>query len=203
MCGALLMSGAAQPAIALPLDPAACDSAKQEQAAMTDVPPLMERGSEWARANASPDALRRVARWIELSEMLSFRCGRGVLSAETQRAAAAAALIENPPPEPAAPAAAKLNAVPDDGGDTPAGGPKAHTTKVAPASEAPAEKKIKAKPKPKPKPPADGAAAETPKPAAQAAAQDDPPLQRHKPKPRPPAAVPPPAAQAAPAPAAQ
>lgn len=85
---------------ATPLDIAACDAAVAEQGQMGDVAALIERGPDWGKANASPQALKRVARWIELQEALTFRCGRGRVTAEAQRAAAAADLIENPPPPP-------------------------------------------------------------------------------------------------------
>jgi hypothetical protein len=83
------------------LDAAACDAASAEQSQLSDVPAIIERGPEWAKTNAPPQTLQRVARWIELHEQLSFRCGRGRVTAEAQRAAAAAELIENPPPPPA------------------------------------------------------------------------------------------------------
>jgi len=85
---------------AAPLDAAACDAAMVEQSQLSEVPALIERGPDWGRAHATPKALKRVARWIELQEMLSFRCGRGRVTADAQRAAAAAELLENPPPPP-------------------------------------------------------------------------------------------------------
>lgn len=85
---------------AAPLDAAACDAAMAEQGQMTDVPAIIERGPEWAKANIPAKDLKRVARWIELQEALSFRCGRGRVTADAQRAAAAAELLENPPPPP-------------------------------------------------------------------------------------------------------
>ncbi|MEQ1695425.1 MAG: hypothetical protein ABL901_06245 [Hyphomicrobiaceae bacterium] len=91
------LSGAVR---AAPLDQAACDAATSEQSKLTDVPAILERGPEWAKTNAPPKALQRVARWIELQEQLSFRCGRGRVTAEAQRAGAAADLLENPPPAP-------------------------------------------------------------------------------------------------------
>jgi hypothetical protein len=87
-------------AMAAPLDVAACDAAIAEQGQLSDIPPVLERGPEWAKANATPQVLKRVARWIELQEVISFRCGRGRVTAEAQRAGAAADLIENPPPPP-------------------------------------------------------------------------------------------------------
>ena len=187
---ALALLAATGSALARPLDPAACDNAKQEQAAMTDVPPLMERGPAWARANATPETLQRVARWIELTEILSFRCGRATLSAETQRAAAAADLIENPPPVPVAPAAAKLNSVPEVGGEAPAAASSPQPTAAsapqpaAATAEATVVKKAKAKPRPKPKPPVDATAPDAAPAASQAAATgDQPPPRKRSPKP--------------------
>lgn len=142
---------------AAPLDAAACDAATVEQSQLSDVPAIIERGAEWAKTNAPPQTLQRVARWIELQEQLSFRCGRGRVTAEAQRAAAAAELIENPPPPPPAPAAAPS-------GDKPAVAKEAAAPAVAaPAVVAPAApdaaaeaapskpKAAKAKPKSKPK----------------------------------------------------
>ncbi|MGK3893878.1 hypothetical protein ABI043_15005, partial [Enterococcus faecium] len=80
------------------------------------------------------------ARWIELTEILSFRCGRVVLTAEAQRAAAAADLIENPPPEPAAPTAAKLNSLPTTGGESPVVASPAQPAAAAVPAEAPVVK---------------------------------------------------------------
>ena len=95
-------------AAATPLEASACDSAKQEQATLSEVPHLMERGPDWAKSNATPETLSRISRWIELTEILTFRCGRGTVTAEAKRAAAEAALIENPPPAPTEAGAAPL-----------------------------------------------------------------------------------------------
>lgn len=142
---------------AAPLDAAACDAATAEQSKLTDVPSLLERGPEWAKANAPPQTLKRVARWIELQEQLSFRCGRGRVTAEAQRAGAAADAIENPPPPPPPVAAAGDKPVAAKDAAVPAAGAPA----VAPAAEAEVPKpaaKVKAKPKPKAEP-KDGQAA--------------------------------------------
>ncbi len=140
---------------AVPLDSVACDAAKREQSDLTDVPAVLERGADWGKANASRETLARVARWIELQESLSFRCGRGVVTDEAKRAAAAAELIENPPPPPA-PAAAVP--VPANGAPAAAAQAKAPAAaaSIEPAGDrdgsAMVKPKPKAKPKPKPKP---------------------------------------------------
>ena len=156
-------------AYAVPLDTAACDAATAEQGQLSDVPGILERGPEWAKANAPAQTLKRVARWIELQEQLSFRCGRGRITAEAQRAAAAAELIENPPP-PAAPPAAPTAA----GAEKPAAAREAAVPAVvapaavvpvapvvAPEVEPPKPKAVKAKPKSKPKTPPNDAQAAT------------------------------------------
>ena len=129
-------------AAATPLDAVSCDSAKLEQTALTDVPAIMERGPQWAKDNVPATSLARVQRWIELEEILSFRCGRGRVTAEAQRAAAAAELIENPPPPPAETPPQK------DAAGAAVAAPLAPAT-PAEAAPAPAPKP---KPKPKPKP---------------------------------------------------
>ena len=128
---------------ALPLDPATCDGAAFEQNQMADVPPVLERGAVWGKANASPATLQRVAHWIELQEILSFRCGRARVTPEAMRAAAAADLIENPPPPPTPVLTEK---------------PVGATAPPGPAaiSEPNLQPKPKAKPKSKPKPSAAG-----------------------------------------------
>ena len=125
-----------------PLDAVVCDGAKREQSALDDVPAILERGPEWAKTHIDAGVLKRVQRWIELQEMLSFRCGRGPVTPEAQRAAAAAELIENPPPPPPAPAAAPGLA------ESPGAAGGASVT--APAAAAPVAEAV-AKPRPKPK----------------------------------------------------
>jgi hypothetical protein len=87
-------------ALAQPLDPAACDLVKIEHDALSSsgVTALLQRGPEWAKANAPKSDLVRVARWIELEEQLTFRCGRGKITDGAQRAAAMAEQLEAPPP---------------------------------------------------------------------------------------------------------
>ena len=180
---------------ATPLDALACDGAKQEQATLADVPHLMERGPDWAKANATPETLRRIARWIELSEILSFRCGRGAVTAEAQRAAAAAELIENPPPPrvegnanaslahaPAAiptPPAATATVVPANSAQPST--VAAESPNGAPPAKTAAKPRAKRKPKPQP------AAGDNATPAVPVAA-DPPQPPKRKPKPLPPAA---------------
>ena len=135
-------------AAAAPLDAASCDGASQEQSALTDVPAILERGPQWAKDNVPAAQLARVQRWIELQEMLSFRCGRGRVTAEAQRAAAAAELIENPPPPPAEIPAQKNAAAPPDGATS----APAASAGYAPVPDAPAETPAAPPPKPKPKP---------------------------------------------------
>lgn len=97
LAGVIAGAMAAAVAHATPLDVTACDAATLEQGQMSDLPMVLERGPEWGKANLPQSELLRVARWIELQEQLSFRCGRGRVTAEAKRAAAAAELIENPP----------------------------------------------------------------------------------------------------------
>ncbi len=149
-----LVSGTAN---AAPLDAAACDAATVEQSQLSDVPAIIERGAEWAKTNAPPQTLQRVARWIELQEQLSFRCGRGRVTAEAQRAAAAAELIENPPPPPPAPAAAAAgdkSAVAKEAAAPAVAAPAVVTPAAAATAtegEPPKPKAAKAKSKSKPK----------------------------------------------------
>ena len=155
---------------AVPLDEATCERASQEQAQLGDVPTILARGAEWAQSTRLPAVtLARIERWIALQEQLSFRCGKGLVTAEAQRAARAADAIENPPPppqpkvvaptlitqptgdavsttaspvEPAPPIAALAVPVPADGEAKPVAKPA----------------KAKTRPKPKPKPAAETAA---------------------------------------------
>jgi hypothetical protein len=67
------------PAVAaLPLAPEDCEKARAEQTNLeaVGVAADMAQGAEWARANLSPDRLKRVQRWIELQERVLFRCPR-------------------------------------------------------------------------------------------------------------------------------
>jgi hypothetical protein len=151
LAGVVCLVMASGVAAAVPLDGAACDAAKREQGDLTDVPAVLERGADWGKANATPQMLARVARWIELQETLSFRCGRGFVTEEAKRAAAAAELIENPPPPPPAP-------TPATAAPAPAAVVAAPAAAQAPADvAAPAAVKPKPKPRAKPKPKLDAA----------------------------------------------
>lgn len=124
--------GVAERVFAAPLDPATCEAVRSEHALLAEggVTLIIAKGPEWGKANASKSDLVRVARWIELEEQLTFRCGQGRVTEGAQRAAAMAQQLENPP----APAAE----------DKPATGP-------APATTVPAAVEPAPKPKPKPK----------------------------------------------------
>jgi hypothetical protein len=139
--------GVAERVLAAPLDPVTCDAVRSEHALLAEagVTQIIAKGPEWGRANASKSDLVRVARWIELEEQLTFRCGQGRVTEGAQRAAAMAQQLENPP----APAAE----------DKAAAG-------SAPVLAEPAA--IEPAPKPKPKPKAEA------KPRAPVAKQDQP-----------------------------
>lgn len=68
----------APPVPALPLATEDCEKARAEQTNLeaAGVAADMAQGAEWARANLSPDRLKRVQRWIELQERVLFRCPR-------------------------------------------------------------------------------------------------------------------------------
>jgi hypothetical protein len=115
MAGAL---GLAERVLAAPLDPAACEAVRSEHALLAEggVTQIIAKGPEWGKANASKSDLVRVARWIELEEQLTFRCGQGRVTEGAQRAAAMAQQLENPPTPPpedkAAPGSAPVLAEP-------------------------------------------------------------------------------------------
>lgn len=132
-CVAILSGIIVHPASAAPAAPEECERARSEQTALssTGAADDLAKGAEWARTNLAPERLKRVARWIELEEVLLFRCPR---------------------PKPLG--------GPESGGpdtasrtDEDASGSAA---KPPAAGQKPAEPKAKATPKPKPKPkPAD------------------------------------------------
>lgn len=64
------------PAHAERLDKSACDALKAEEATLVTagVKSDLERGPEWAKSNLAPDRMQQIARLIEVSEQLSFRC---------------------------------------------------------------------------------------------------------------------------------
>jgi hypothetical protein len=128
--GGLLFLGMAG-ALGVALDPATCEAVRSEHALLAEggVMLIIAKGPEWGKANASKSDLVRVARWIELEEQLTFRCGQGRVTEGAQRAAAMAQQLENPAPT---------------GEDKPAAGPAPLATEPAAAEAAP-------KPKPKPK----------------------------------------------------
>lgn len=171
---------------AAPLDATVCDGAKSEQSALDDVPPILERGPDWAKTHIDAGVLKRVQRWIELQEMLSFRCGRGPLTAQAQRAAAAAELIENPPPT------APVAQAPPSASAPATAAPPVAAAQPAAGDAAPAPKP---KPKVKAKPKSSAAALGN---AAPAEAGDPPPPKKKRP-PKADAFVPPPSSAASPA----
>ena len=68
--GVIAMSGlSSETAGAAPLDAATCDAAMAEQNQLGDVPAVIERGPEWAKANVSAKTLSRVANFTEPSEV--------------------------------------------------------------------------------------------------------------------------------------
>jgi hypothetical protein len=91
--------GVAERVLAAPLDPATCEAARMEHALLAEggVTQIIAKGPEWGKVNASKSDLVRVARWIELEEQLTFRCGQGRVTEGAQRAAAMAQQLENPP----------------------------------------------------------------------------------------------------------
>lgn len=77
-CAAVLPGILVHPASAAPAAPEECDRARSEQAALSSsgAGDDLAKGPEWGRANLAPDRLKRIARWIELEEVLLFRCPR-------------------------------------------------------------------------------------------------------------------------------
>jgi len=74
--GALLLSGS--PAPAAPLDDAACERLKAEQAQLllAGVRESMAQGPDWAKANLPASRLKEIERLIAVDEQLLFRCPR-------------------------------------------------------------------------------------------------------------------------------
>lgn len=64
------------PAGAAPLDDAACERLKLEQAALllSGARENMAQGPDWAKANLTASKLKDIARLIEVDEQLLFRC---------------------------------------------------------------------------------------------------------------------------------
>jgi hypothetical protein len=74
---ALLVGGAAlSQARATPLDADACNKAMIEHGVLEEagVEQNMAKGPEWAKANLSPERIEQVRRFIELEEVIQFRC---------------------------------------------------------------------------------------------------------------------------------
>lgn len=166
------------PASAVPLDPATCEKVSAEQTELYgDVPRLMERGASWAKSNANPQQLKRIARWIELEEQLQFRCGQVRLSPGGTAAAAAAQALEAPPPAaaatgaPNAKAAPNATAAPASSRSDAADAPTAKLGAVAPAKTTPKPKPVPDAAQPVVNPAASPAASKPPKPIAAPAAQ--------------------------------
>ena len=71
-----LIAAASGQALGEPLDKAACDALRTEQAGLvaaglkTDI----EKGVEWAKSNLQPDRLKQIQHYIEVEEGLAFRC---------------------------------------------------------------------------------------------------------------------------------
>ncbi len=72
----LLMSGGRVGAV--PLDDAACEQLKLEQAALllSGTRENMAQGPDWAKANLPASKLKEIERLIEVDEQLLFRCPR-------------------------------------------------------------------------------------------------------------------------------
>jgi hypothetical protein len=75
---AVLSGILARPALSAPAAPEECERARSEQTdlASNGAADDLAKGPEWARANLAPDRLKKVARWIELQEVILFRCPR-------------------------------------------------------------------------------------------------------------------------------
>ncbi|KAB2851265.1 MAG: hypothetical protein F9K44_02210 [Hyphomicrobiaceae bacterium] len=67
---------AAWPVCAGQLEPAACDKAKADQAALISagVKEDMAKGPEWAAKNLSPERIARIKSYLSLEEDIRFRC---------------------------------------------------------------------------------------------------------------------------------
>ena len=74
---ALLGAGAAlTQAQATPLDAEACAKLMVEHGALenTGAEQTLLKGPEWAKANLTPDKINQIKRFIELEELIQFRC---------------------------------------------------------------------------------------------------------------------------------
>jgi hypothetical protein len=146
-CAAVLPAILVHPVSAAPAAPEECDRARSEQTALSSSGAVddLAKGPEWGRANLAPDRLKRIARWIELEEVLLFRCPRPKPAAGPETAARA-------DEGPAGPAAAPPSAAPKaKAKPKPKPKPTDGTTETAGEEAAQAVKpKPTAKKKPKP-----------------------------------------------------
>ncbi len=143
--GVAALLGIVERALAAPLDPITCEAYKSEHSLLAEggITLLIAKGPEWGKANASKSDLVRVARWIELEEQLTFRCGQGRVTEGAQRAAAMAQQLETPPAPEAvdkavagpAPAQATTEPAPGDVVVKPKPKPKAEAKPRAPGTK--------------------------------------------------------------------
>jgi hypothetical protein len=116
-------------ALAGPLDAETCKGVKAEREALTahGLEADIAKGPEWGRANLAPERLKEIARYIELTEQLTFRCGELAVVRPDGKP-----LLKRPDPPSAAAAAAGAAPVAADGTAKPAKKKK----KAPPASDA-------------------------------------------------------------------
>ena len=71
-----LIVAASGEALGEPLDKAACDALRAEQAGLVTagLKSDLEKGAEWAKSNLQPDRLKQIQHYIEVEEGLAFRC---------------------------------------------------------------------------------------------------------------------------------
>ncbi len=72
----VLIALAPPPAIAAPLEPAACQQLRQELSALdaSGARASLERGAGWAKANLQPQQLEQIERLLEVQGQFLFRC---------------------------------------------------------------------------------------------------------------------------------
>lgn len=90
---AVLLAGAcaaALPVRAERLGKDVCEALKAEEASLVTagVKTDMERGPEWAKTNLAPERMQQIARLIDVTEQLNFRC-REIKAPPPQKAVAA------------------------------------------------------------------------------------------------------------------
>lgn len=113
-----------------PLGAEACKEVKAERETLLarGLEADIARGPEWGKANLAPERLKEIARYIELTEQLTFRCGELAVARPDGKP-----LLKRPDPPPAAAASAAGTApVAADGAAKPAKKKK----KASPASDA-------------------------------------------------------------------